>query len=495
MKHIIRHSIMIACLAGSPTLVTAGPLQRVDPGDAQLDCTGLAAQQQAMTEFIAAGDTNAPSIGKAAAGGAANVGGQVAGAAVAQGSGLFGGLGGLVGKVAGVVAQQQVEESMAPDAAAQQRAAEARERQGFLGKLATAKECRPDEPGYLGKTLSADEFKTLAEGPAGGEVQAFTVAAVETAAAEPIVVLDGSELLEGKLNTAGKRIYISEFRVLFEVAGEVSASTRAGYLPGTNYGGTQSRIKYQVANVDIAALQALTDKAWADLQERLAASGVKLEDAAGFTAQNGAVYAATEAASTIGAPVYVEQDLGHTERKYLVLTPTGMKLHERGFAGMGAGDMGKRIDWSKSGFDGIAVGVAINIAALESSGSGSSIWNRAGASTGAGEGMTVSAPPGAVAASGHVDGGSLRAPKGITVAGNFARFREVGGFDSQKNVAVVALQAVGNLAGVAANKSKVVEMEVDLDGPTTSRMVLSGLATFNQALTEQFKAGQQASGG
>lgn len=495
MKHIIRHSVMIACLAGSPTLVTAGPLQRVDPGDAQLDCTGLAAQQQAMTDFIAAGDTNAPSIGKAAAGGAANVGGQVAGAAVAQGSGLFGGLGGLVGKVAGVVAQQQVEESMAPDAAAQQRAAEARERQGFLGKLATAKECRPDEPGYPGKTPSADEFKTLAAGPAGGEVQAFTVAAVETAAAEPIVVLDGSDLLEGKLNTAGKRIYISEFRVLFEVAGEVSASTRAGYLPGTNYGGTQSRIKYQVANVDIAALQALTDKAWADLQERLAASGVKLEDAAGFTAQNGAVYAATEAASTIGAPVYVEQDLGYTERKYLVLTPTGMKLHERGFAGMGAGDMGKRIDWSKSGFDGIAVGVAINIAALESSGSGSSIWNRAGASTGAGEGMTVSAPPGAVAASGHVDGGSLRAPKGITVAGNFARFREVGGFDSQKNVAVVALQAVGNLAGVAANKSKVVEMEVDLDGPTTSRMVLSGLATFNQALTEQFKAGQQASGG
>ena len=311
----------------------------------------------------------------------------------------------------------------------------------------------------------------------------------------PIVVLDGSELLEGKLNTAGKRIHISEFRVLFEVSGEVSASTRAGYLPGTNYGGTRSRIKYQVANVDIAALQALTDKAWADLRERLAAGGVRLEDAAGFTAENGAVYAATEAASTPGAPVYVEQDLGHTTRKYLVLTPTGMKLHERGFAGMGAGDMGKRIDWSKSGFDGIAVGVAVNIAALETSGSGSSIWNRDGASTGAGEGMIITAPPQGVAASGHVDGGSLRAPKGIAVAGNFARFREVGGFDSQKNAAVVALQVVGNLAGVAANKSKVVEMEIDLDGPTTSRMALSGLASFNQALAEQFKAGQQASGG
>ena len=106
MKQVVRHSIMIVCLAGSPTLVSAEPLQRVNPGDAQLDCTGLAAQQQAMAEFITAGDSNAPSIGKAAAGGAANVGGQVAGAAVAQGSGLFGGLGGLVGKVAGVVAQR-----------------------------------------------------------------------------------------------------------------------------------------------------------------------------------------------------------------------------------------------------------------------------------------------------------------------------------------------------------------------------------------------------
>ncbi|HRI90302.1 MAG: hypothetical protein JNM54_13880 [Candidatus Accumulibacter sp.] len=495
MKQVIRQSMMIAFLAGSPALVSAEALQRVSPSDAELDCTGLAAQEQAMAEFIAAGDPNAPSIGKAAAGGVANAGGQVAGAAVAQGAGLFGGLGGLVGKVAGAVAQQQVQESMAPDAAAQQRAAEAKERKGFLGKLAIAKECRPDEPAFPGKTLSADEFRKLAEGPAAGAVQPLTVAAVQAVASEPIVVLERGGLLEGKLNTAGKRIYISEFRVLFEVGGEVSASTRAGYLPGTNYGATRSRIKYQVANVDVAALQVLTDRAWADLKERLAAGSVEVEDAAAFTAANGAVYAATEAASTIQAPVYVEQDLGHTTRKYLVLTPTGMKLHERGFAGLGAGNMGKRIDWSKSGFDGIAIGVAINIAALETSGSGSSILNPDGANTGAGEGMSVTAPPGAIAASGHVDGGSLRMAKGIAVGGNFARFREVGGFDSQKNAAVVALQVVGNLAGVAANKSKVVEMEVDLDGPTTSRMALSGLATYNQALAEQFKAGRQASGG
>ncbi|WP_291992080.1 hypothetical protein [Candidatus Accumulibacter sp. ACC003] len=495
MPHKIRYSILVACLAGAPALASAQTLARVNDADATLNCAGIASEQKSMDELVAAGDPNAPGVGKAVAGSAANVGGQVVGATAAQASGLFGGLGGLVGKVAGVVAQQQVEEKLAPDAAAQQRAAAAGERRSFLGKLASAKDCRPDDPDSAGKMLSAEEFRALAEGPAAGELKPFTAATVRTALSEPLLPLDSTGFLEGQLNTSGKRFYISEFRVLFEVSGEVSASTRAGYMPGTNYGGTRSKIKYHVANVDIAALQALTDKAWDELQERLAADGVHLEAAAAFTAENGAVYATTEAASTATAPVYVEQDLGHTTRKYLVLAPTGMKLHARGFAGMGTGDMGKRVEWSKNGLDGIAIGVAVNIASLETSGSGSSILHRDGASTAAGEQMTLSAPPGAVVANGHVNSGSVHAPKALAVSGNFARFREVGGYDTQKDAAVRALQVVGNLAGVAANKSKTVEMEVDLDGPNTSRMALTALATFNQAISEQFKAGQNAKGG
>lgn len=53
------------------------------PSDTRLDGAGLAGQQQATAVSIAAGDSNSPSVGKAAAAGAANAGGQVAGAAVA----------------------------------------------------------------------------------------------------------------------------------------------------------------------------------------------------------------------------------------------------------------------------------------------------------------------------------------------------------------------------------------------------------------------------
>ncbi len=488
MRLMVAATLIAVSLTGGVVPALAQALTKVQPGDPKLDCAAISAETRQMDEWIAAGDPNAPGVGKAAAGAAANAGGQVAGAVAAQGSGLFGGLGGLVSKMAGAVAQQQVEAKMAPDAAAQQRAAEARECRGFLSALALAKECRSDDPARAGKALSDEEFRKLAQGPAAGEFKPFSANEVEAALKEPVVPLDGAGLFEGAMKIGGKRIYVSEFRVLFEVSGEASASTRAGYMPGgTNYGATRSRTKYQVANIDVSALQALTDWAWADLKERLAARGVKVEDTLAFVAQYGAVYQATEPASTAAAPVYVEQNLGHVQRKYLVMAPAGMKLHARGLAGLGAGDIGKRIEFSKSGMDGIAIGVAVNIAALETSGSGSSILHRDGSSTAAGEAMSITAPPGAFVASGHVDAGALRMPKAIKPQGNFARFREVGGYDTQKDGVVRALQIAGNLAGVAANKSKTVELQVDLDGPTASRMASQGLATFNAALSDQFK--------
>lgn len=101
--------------------------------------------------------------------------------------------------------------------------------------------------------------------------------------------------------------------------------------------------------------------------------------------------------------------------------------------------------------------------------------------------MSLSAPPNQFVASSQVDAGGLRMPKVITLPGSFARFREAGGYDTQKDGIVRALQVAGNLAGVAANKSKTVELQVDLDGPTTSRMTLQGLVTFNHALADQFR--------
>lgn len=477
--------LSLVCLA---PFAQADEIARYQNSDASLDCAGLYAQKTQLAQTIEAGDPNSPSFGKAAAGAAANTGGQLAGAVVAQSSGLFGALGGLVSKAAGAVAQQQVQEKMGPSEEAKKLAAQAAARDGFLSSLAIAKECRKDDPSFAGKPISPEALQQLASGetsplrPMGAELVGRL--------SEQLTPLDAAPVLEGAIKVAGKRVYLSEFRVLFEVSGEASANTRAGYMPGgTSYGATNSRVKFALAKPDISAFQAITDQAYKDLRQRMESKGVKLEEAEAITSASGAVYATTEAASTAEQPVYEEVNLGHVKRKYVVMAPTGMKLHSRGFAGIGAGNIGTRMDYMKSKLDAVSIGVAVNFAALESSGSGSSILNRDGSSTSASEGMSLSSPPASPIAQGHVDVGGLQMSKPLPIPGAFARFKEVGGFDSQKNSAVVGLQLLGNLAGMAGNKSKTVELEAELDGPATTRMVLQGLASFNNAVAQKFQAG------
>ncbi len=483
--------MVLAFGTAAATAQTVTEPQRVKPADAGMDCAVIASENKAMADLITAGDPTR-TAGQAVAGGTANVGGQLAGAVVAQ-SGMFGAFGGLVSKLTGSVAQQQVEQRLAPDAAAQQRAALARDRQGFLNALASAKACRADDPSFAGNALSADEFQRVAglgAGPAGTTtaLAPLSLAQTQTALAEPVAPLAATFPLQGDLKLAGRRYYIAEFRVLFEVGGRVSANTRAAYLGGNNYGATRSTIRYALAQPDVAVMQAITDRAWADFQQRVAAAGVKIEPRANFVAQHGEVYAATEPATTAAAPVTIDQNLGHTERKYMVFAPTGMTLHSRGFAGLGAGNLSKRMEFIKGQMDGLSVSVAVNIAALETSGSGSSLFNRDGASTGAGAGMTVVSPPDGVVAQVHADSSSLRLAQPVAVPGTFARMREVGGYDTTKDGVARSMQILSNMAGVAANNSKTVDMQVDLDGLATPRMVLQGLTGFNQALVEKLAA-------
>lgn len=468
---------------------SAQTIERILPGDIFLGCPAIAQEIKQLEDTVAAGDPSTPSMGKAAAGTAANAGGQLAGAVAAQSMGIFGGLGGILSKAAGTVAQQQVEERMAPSPEAQRRAAEAKQRQEFLIQLATAKECRNGDPEYTGKLLTQEQFTALTSPQAPLATQPLNAAAVAAMPNETIGTLAAQPRLEGDLKLAGKRIYISEFRVLFEVGGKVSASTRSGYLAGTSYGATHSTINYTVASLDIDALQALTDRAWVDFKARLAEKGVRIEDREAFVGQFGEVYPATEDATSPGKPVYIEANQGYVARKYLVMAPKGMKLHPRSLAGMGAGNISKRIEYVKNKLDGLAIGVAVNIANLESSGSGSSILHRDGSSTAAREGMTITGPAGAFVANGHAEGAMLRMPEGFDVPGTFARFREVGGYDTQKDAVAKSMQIVSALAGVAASKSKTVDMEVDLDAQATSRLVMQGLATFNAAMVNKIQMG------
>ncbi|MCF8160144.1 MAG: hypothetical protein K9J76_05545 [Polaromonas sp.] len=478
--------ILTACFTSMAATAQSLPASR--DGDFNLDCGAIQTEQAGLKDTIAAG-SNDPSIGKAAAAGTANVGGQLAGSIAAQSAGIFGSLGGLLSKAAGSVAQQQVEARLAPDAQLVQQAKQAQARSDFLTTLSQARGCRADDTSFAGKPLSQAEFAALSSGPSAGVVRALTTAVVADTSAQPVTLLTQRPAFEGNLKLGGKRFYLAEFRVLYEVAGEVSARTNAGYMPGTSYGATSSRIKYQVPQVDVAALQALTDKAFADFQQRLLHAGVTPDPADAFISQHGAVYPATEAGSTANSPVYIEENLGHTKRKYMVFAPTGMKLQPRGFAGLGAGNMGIRMDWVKNKFEGLNVGLALNFASLESSGSGSSILNRDGSSTAAQPVMSIATPSGSVVAQGHVDAGALYMPKPTTVPGDFAKMRETGGFDTQKDAGVKGLQMLGNLMGVAANTSKTVEMELELDGTTTTRLALQAMSTFNQSLVDKIKAG------
>lgn len=488
MTHARFHRLWLAAVCAASAAASAQSASVARDSDITLDCHAIRIERQNLNEIIAAGE-NEPGIGRAVAGGAANVGGQVAGAAAAQSAGIFGSLGGLLSKAVGVVAQQQVEERMAPEPQAVEQARQAQARSDFLARLAQAKACRDDDDSFAGKPLTTAEFAALRSGPAAGVTQPLAAKTVVEALAQPVTPAALDLPLEGEIKLAGKRLYLAEFRVLFEVAGEVSANTRAGRLPGVNYGATHSRIKYQVPQVDVAALQAITDKAYADFLTRLQAAGVTLEPADNFIAQHGAVYPATEAASTADAPVFEEINLGHTRRKYMVFAPTGMKLHSRGLAGLGAGDIGARIGYVKNKLEGLSVGVALNVAALESSGSGSSILNQDGANTSARPEMSLAAPTGSTIAQGHAEAGALRLTKTVAIPGTFAVMRETGGYDTQKDAAVRSVQLLSNLMGVAASKSKTVEMALELDGPSTSRLALQALSGFNQSLVDQIKAG------
>ena len=449
--------------------------ERVQAGDDKLDCPAIATEQGNMQTLVEAGNSER-TVGQAAAGGATNMGAQVATSQVA--GSMFGAFGGLAAKLAGAAAQQTVEDKMGPDEAAKAAAAKAAVRKDFLDQLAKAKSC---EAGGAGKALSAAEFQQLAAAQPTGiiKVTPMSQLAVSDALKAPVQALDTAGVLDGNLNLKGKKVYLSEFRLLFEVGGKVSANTRGGYLLGTDYGSTRATVNYTVPNVDVAAYQAITDRAFEDFKARMAASGIDMQYAA---PEGGAVYDATENASLPGQPVFIESNLGHTQRRFLVMAPTGMKLVPRGWAGIGAGNIGKRMEWSKNNTEGMSVTQEVNIAAHETSGSGSSIWKRSSSAAASSQLSVGNATELLIQT--HVNGGLVRTAKAVFLDGQFANFRTVSEFDSDKDMTSRMVGTMQNLMGQGANKSRKVDKEVDIDATAMARLSLQGIATVNQAIAE-----------
>ena len=456
----------------------AQAMERVQPGDEALNCAGIAQAQTQLVEVVKAG-SGERTLGTAAAGAAANVGGQLAAGQVA--GGLFGSLGGFASRLAGVAAQTTVEQQLGPDEAARTAAARAAERQAFLTQLAKAKQC--EGPGAE-QVLSAQAFQAVVQGGTVA-VAALTPAAVQALPATDVAPLPGvAPSLEGRVDLAGKTLYLTEFRVLFDVAGEVTGGTRAGYLFGTNYGNTRVTVTYKIPEVDVHAFQAITDRALADFKARMAAAGLNVVY---DPPEGGGVYQPTETASMPGAPVLTSQSHGYGKRQLLVMAPSGMKLLSRGLAGIGAGDIGRRIEWSKKGWEGLSVTHVVNIAEMESSGNRSSILSRE-SSADASSQLTVGHAPGEYVLQTHVGGGLLHLKQGLTVPGEFAAFRTVKTYDSTQDGAMVALGVMRNMMGQAHDRTKRVDMEVDLNGPALARLSLQGMATIHQALAQRLAA-------
>lgn len=316
---------------------------------------------------------------------------------------------------------------------------------------------------------------------------AATAAQVEAALRVPLPLLESNGLLKGSLDAMkGRRFYVSEYRVMFEQGGSITANTRAAYLGGTNYGATRMTVRYAAPAYDLALLQAVTDRAYADFLDRLVAVGAKAEPAEAFTTEFGRVYENTEIPSQAGAPVIEESSFGHGKRSYVVMAPTGMKLHPRGLAGLGAGNISNRIAYGRAGVDAITVVLAVNIAAQESSGNASSLFRR-GSSANASAAMEVVHGPNMVLLQGHAASNLLRLDSPLAVPGQFANFRETGGYDTRQDAAMVGLTLLGNLAGRAVNQSKSVDMAVDVDPLAMASLALQGLSTVNQAIAGQIK--------
>ena len=118
---------------------------------------------------------------------------------------------------------------------------------------------------------------------------------------------------------AGKRVAVAGFRVAFITDNTATATVRASYMPGgRDTSGARSTLHLALAGVDTAAMQAVTDKAYADFLAQMKLSGrvvVPQDDLKEFLA-------GVDASAAPGKPV-AKEAFG---QKALIFAPTGMPL-------------------------------------------------------------------------------------------------------------------------------------------------------------------------
>lgn len=323
--------------------------------------------------------------------------------------------------------------------------------------------------------------------PSPRALQPLALGSIGAALARPVGAPLPSPQTSGRIDLKGKRYYIAEYQLLVEVGGEVPVLPRDGELLGRRVGADAAQLAFR-ARPDIAALQALTDRAWADLQARLATAGVQPEGIDRLLGSAGAVYEASAPASTPELPVLVESKSGDTLHRYLVLSPTGMAIVPRVPGGLNPGNLAARVAFAAQGIEALSLAIAVNLSGQDASGERRSSF--AGPPPALSPLMEVVPAPQAALVQAHGQLAQVTLSEALVLAPEFARLvpapadnDSAGGTDPLQ-----ALLALGRRLGVAPGEAPRVDARLELDGPATARALLYGAAAANQAIAEALKA-------
>lgn len=266
----------------------------------------------------------------------------------------------------------------------------------------------------------------------------------------------GKDIVE--VMPAGKRIAVAAFRVGFITDNSVTAQVRGAYLPGgIDKSGARSSFFVALKGVDPGTMQAITDKAYADLLAQLAASGREVVP----PAQMAELLAQLKASK----PGYTKEHNGQTAAFF---APTGMPLvfthaePQWGDAGMFDLANYRKLQEMSGRLDAVVIApmLFVNFAKMSSSGNQSGLVART-AETGAELGMSVAALN-----SYYVRTTEFR--NGMHMAG------DEGGFSLAQPVA--SPLAFGTLKETAKDDNAAVKSAFDLLGKTMGMLNAGGAA-------------------
>ncbi|MBI2771874.1 MAG: hypothetical protein HYX47_19800 [Burkholderiales bacterium] len=190
---------------------------------------------------------------------------------------------------------------------------------------------------------------------------------------------------------SARRVAVAAFRVAFVTDNSVSAQVRGSYLPGRDTSGASSSLYVALKGVDPRTMQAIADKAYADLLVQLAASGREVVP----QSEMSEFFASVNATPSDAARPYSKAHNGQTASFF---SPTGMPLlfthFDGGWGDRGAFDLNNYRRLEEYSFKWKAAVIApllvVNFARMSTSGNQSGLMSRT-AETGAELSMSVAA--------------------------------------------------------------------------------------------------------